>query len=127
MNKRVRRCSSSSQMPVYASHGLRMYMIAIIAVMLCWTPFYTQQIVLVLIKMTTPDALNFAVLWLGISNSFINFPIYYLTFKPYRNHAKELLQNICVHIKHHNRQWQDVGRNYVIWRLLPQNAKPLKS
>lgn len=109
MNNQARRSSIGSTTPVYTRHGLQMYMIAIIAVMLCWTPFYTQQIVLVLTKVKTPDILNFAFLWLGIANSFINFPIYYLTFKPYRNHIKELLRKLCIHIKHRTQDEQRRG------------------
>ena len=82
-----------------STKGLRTYSIATVAVFISWSPFYTYQFARTLQRLNgihydKVPSLEFALMWIGISNSFINFPIYNLTFKPYRRYVKKILDRI---------------------------------
>jgi hypothetical protein len=83
------------------SKAIKTMAVIVIMFFICWIPYCVQQVILALLseknKKSTPQALDFILTWLAISNSFMNSIIYCVTYRDYRLGMIRLLSKIfCI-------------------------------
>ena len=58
---------------------------------LCWGPYYTALFSAVLFGAFTKPLTEFTLLWIAISNSYMNFFVFLATYRSFRAHFLRLL------------------------------------
>ena len=58
---------------------------------LCWGPYYSALFSAVLFGATTTPLTEFSLLWIAISNSYMNFFVFLATYRSFRTHFLRLV------------------------------------
>lgn len=58
---------------------------------LCWGPYYSALFLFVLFGVPSPPLVQFCLLWIAMSNSYMNFFVFVATYRSFRVHFMQLV------------------------------------